>query len=82
MYAALTPAERTRIVRWVTAQIVNYPPDRCLCCRRPIVYGAKWVELVNDNARARFHFDCEPPWRAEQEVAARRAMGLDRRERE
>ena len=52
--------EKARIARWVTAQIVNYPPDRCLGCRRPIVFGARWVELVNDNTRARLHFDGAP----------------------
>jgi hypothetical protein len=72
----LTPAHRARIARWVAAQIVSYPPDRCFGCRLPIVYGARWLELVNDNARARFHFDCAPVWRAEQEGLARRAMGL------
>jgi hypothetical protein len=78
---AQAKTERARIARWVAAQIVNYPPDRCFCCRRPIVYGAKWVELVNDNERARFHFDCAPVWRAQQEAAARRAMGLGPSER-
>ena len=73
---------RARIARWVTARIVNYPPDKCLHCRKPIIYGAKWVELVSDNERARFHLDCLPVWRTQQEVAARRAMGLDRRDRE
>ena len=73
--------DKARIAKWVAAQIVSYPPDRCLRCRRPIVYGAKWVELVNDNDRARFHFDCAPAWRTRQEVAARRAMGLDWSER-
>ena len=67
---------RTRIARWVIAQVVNYAPDRCLCCHRPITYGAKWIELVNDNARARFHADCAPAWRVQQEAAARRALGL------
>jgi hypothetical protein len=47
-----------------------------------IVVGQKWVELVCNNNRARFHSDCGPVWRAEQEVAARRALGLDRSERE
>jgi hypothetical protein len=70
--------ERMRVTKWVAAQIVSYPPDRCLCCRKPIVFGAKWVELVNDDDRARFHADCLPAWRAQQELAARRAMGLDR----
>jgi hypothetical protein len=72
----LTAMDRARIARWVAAQIVTWPTDRCLGCRRPIVYGAKWVELVNENDRARFHADCLPAWRAQQELAARRAMGL------
>jgi hypothetical protein len=73
--------DQVRVNKWVAAQIVNYPPDRCFGCRRPIIFGAKWVELVNDNDRARFHFACAPVWRARQEVLARRAMGLDRDER-
>ena len=73
---AQAKAERARIARWAAAQIVNYPPDRCLGCRRPITYGAKWTELVNDNGRARFHFDCMPAWRDRQEALARRALGL------
>jgi hypothetical protein len=76
----LTPAQRTLIARWVAAQIVSYPPDRCLRCRRPIAFGAKWVELVNDNARARFHVSCELAWREQQQMFARRALGLDRKE--
>jgi hypothetical protein len=78
---ARVQVERARVARWVAAQIVNYPPDRCFCCRRPIVYGAKWTELVNDNSRARFHSGCAPAWRARQEIAARRALGLDQSER-
>jgi hypothetical protein len=70
--------DKAHIARWVAAQIVSYPPDRCLGCRRPIVYGAKWTEVINDNARARFHSDCEPVWRAQQETAARKAMGVGR----
>jgi hypothetical protein len=74
--ARVQPLDRGRIARWVAAQIIAYPPDRCLGCRRPIVFGAKWVELVNDNERARFHSGCAPVWRAQQETAARKAMGL------
>jgi hypothetical protein len=65
----------------MTAQIVSWAPDNYFCCRRPIIFGANWVELVNDNERARFHFDCAPVWRTQQEIAARQAMGLDRSER-
>jgi hypothetical protein len=70
--------ERTRVGRWVASRIVTWASDNCAHCRWPIVFGAKWVELVNDNDGARFHFDCAPMWRAPQEVSARRAMGLDR----
>ncbi len=64
------------IHRWVQARIISWPPDNCLHCRRPIVYGAKWVEAVSDNDRARFHADCLPVWKLQQEAAARRALGL------
>jgi hypothetical protein len=71
-----TPAQRNMIARWVAWRIVDWPSSQCFGCKKPIVYGAKWTELVNhDNgARARFHSDCEPVWRAEQEVAARRSL--------
>ena len=72
----LTPIDLARIARWVAAKIIPYPPDRCLHCRRPIIVGQKWLELVNDNSRARFHADCIPAWRAEQEIAARGVLGL------
>jgi hypothetical protein len=78
---ALTPVERILVDRWVAARIVNYPPDRCFGCRRPIISGAKWVTIVGGDNRARFHADCAPVWRAQQEVAARRALGLARSER-
>jgi hypothetical protein len=77
----LTRAQQARINKWVAAQIVSYPPDRCLRCRRPVAFGAKWVELVNDNAWARFHAVCEPVWRAEQEEPARRALGISTKEK-
>jgi hypothetical protein len=73
----LTAADRARIARWVASRIICWPPDNCFHCKRPIVYGSKWVELVNDNDRARFHADCLPAWRAEQEALARRAMGYN-----
>jgi hypothetical protein len=71
----LTPAHRTLIARWVSARIVSWSPNNCFHCRRPILPGQKWLELVRDDDRARFHFDCAPVWRTQQEAAARRAMG-------
>ena len=73
---ALTPVDQARIAQWVKARIVSWAPDRCFCCRLPIVYGAKWVELVNNGNRARFHSDCLPEWKLQQEELARRVLGL------
>jgi hypothetical protein len=70
-------AERVMINRWVAARIVDWPSSSCFGCKGPIVYGAKWVELVCDDNRARFHSDCEPVWRAEQEALARKVLGID-----
>jgi hypothetical protein len=70
------------INRWVANQIVDWPPSNCFGCKRPIVVGAKWVELVRDDNRARFHCDCEPVWRAKQEVAAHKALWGSRERRE
>jgi hypothetical protein len=67
-----TPAERVMIDRWVAHQIVDWPQSHCFGCRKPIIIGEKWLELVCDDRRARFHCDCEPVWRAKQEVAARK----------
>ena len=70
---------KRRIARCVTSRIITWPPNSCFHCKQPIIAGQKWVELVNDNRRARFHFDCLSEWRAQQEVAARRALGLPSR---
>ena len=75
--AARARVDQARINKWVASWIISWPPDNCLHCRMPIVFGAKWTELINDNDRARFHSDCAPAWRAEQEALARRAMGYN-----
>jgi hypothetical protein len=67
--------DKTRIARWVAAQIVNYPLDRCLCSRRPIVFGSKcgssWSTTMTGS-----HVDCVLVWRLDQEALARRAMSI------
>jgi hypothetical protein len=68
------------IDRWVANQIIDWPSSHSFGCRKPIIVGQKWLELVCDDNRARFHCDCEPVWRAEQEVAACRAVGYVGRE--
>jgi hypothetical protein len=62
------------INRWIANQIVDWPSSHCFGYKLPIIVGQKWLELVCDDNRARFHSDCEPVWRAEQEVAARRSL--------
>jgi hypothetical protein len=76
-----TRAERVLIDRWVREQIVDRAPSNCFGCKLPIVVGQKWVELVRDNCRARFHCDCEPVWRAEKEVLARKTLGFEARDK-
>jgi hypothetical protein len=64
------------IDRWILAQIAEWPQGACFGCRKPILPGQKWVDLVRDNCRARFHRDCEPAWRAALEPIARRTLGI------
>jgi hypothetical protein len=52
-----TRAERVLIDRWIQHQIVDWPSSHCFGCRKPIVVGQKWLELVCDDNRARFHSD-------------------------
>jgi hypothetical protein len=69
--------ERDRIDKWIRDHLVVNPNVvGCQRCRRPIIAGDKWTEASNGEARARFHRDCHAEWRAEQETAARQALGL------
>jgi hypothetical protein len=49
-----TRAERVLIDRWVASRLVPWPPSHCFSCKRPIVAGQKWLDLVCDDNRARF----------------------------
>jgi hypothetical protein len=69
--------ERGRINRLIAGLIVNYPADRCLHCRKPIVAGQPWIPVSNGEATARFHKPCHTEWLGQQELAARRVLGLD-----
>jgi hypothetical protein len=68
--------ERRMINHWVADTLIDWPQDSCLKCRNPIIAGQKWIDVTNGDARARFHKDCEPVWRAEREALARRTIGL------
>jgi hypothetical protein len=68
-------AERRRINFWVANQIISWPPDSCLHCRKRIIEHP-WVELAAGNDVARFHQACHSAWLAAQEAAARRALGI------
>jgi hypothetical protein len=69
-------AERRRINHWIADQLIDWPPSHCLHCRKPIVVGQTWTAVANGLVEARFHKDCHGDWLAQQEVAARRAIGL------
>ena len=68
--------ERRMINHWVADTLIDWPQDSCLKCRNPIIAGQKWIDVTNGDARARFHKDCEPVWRAERETLARKTIGL------
>ena len=74
---ALLQTERRRINHWIAASLISWPPDRCLHCRRPIIPGQTWTAVSNGEVTARFHEPCHVEWLAQQEIAARRALGLD-----
>jgi hypothetical protein len=68
--------ERRRINHWIADKLIDWPPSHCLHCRKPIVVGQTWTAVANGRVEARFHKDCHGAWLAQQEVAARRAIGL------
>jgi hypothetical protein len=74
---AYIQAERSRINRWSADRLIDWPQTRCLHCRKPIIASQAWIPVSNGDVTARFHADCEPKRRAEQEALARRALGID-----
>jgi len=77
--SAAVRRERERIDAWIRNRIVSYPLALCFRCRKPVVAGQDWREAWNGDTgtRARFHQGCHGEWRAEQEAAARQALGLE-----
>ena len=74
--------ERRRINHWIADKLIDWPPSHCLGCRKPVIVGQLWTTVSNGEVSARFHQKCHGDWLAQQEVAARRAMGLGRSQRE
>jgi hypothetical protein len=78
--AAAVRYERARIDKWIKDRLLNWPLSSCPHCRRPFVAGDAWEEVASFaevRARARFHRSCHAAWRAERELAARQALGLE-----
>jgi hypothetical protein len=68
--------ERRMINHWVAAHLIEWPREHCLGCRQPVVVGQEWIDVTNGEARARFHQKCHRVWLAEQEILARKTIGL------
>ena len=73
---AVLQNERGRINRWIADRLIDWPPESCLHCRKPIIVGQPWTVVSNGEVTARFHEPCHGEWLAQQEVAARMALGL------
>jgi hypothetical protein len=68
--------ERRMINHWVADTLIDWPQDSCLQCRKRVLVGQAWIDVTNGDARARFHRECEPAWRAARETFARKTIGL------
>jgi hypothetical protein len=68
--------ERRMINHWVADTLIDWPQDSCLQCRNRVLIGHAWTDVTNGDARAHFHRDCGPVWRAEWQALARKTIGL------
>jgi hypothetical protein len=71
-----SPYDQARVAKWIRDRLIDWPPESCLQCRKPIIVGQQWTVVSNGEATARFHQNCHSEWLAQQEVAARRVLGL------
>jgi hypothetical protein len=79
--AERTRLNQARIDKWIRQRLIDWR-DSCWQCRKPIAVGQRWAAVGGDGVIARFHQDCHREWLAQQEATARRALGLNRSERE
>ena len=67
--------DQARIDKWIRDRLIDWR-DSCWWCRKPIIVGQKWTFVGNGEVGARFHEPCHAQWLTEQEIAARKALGL------
>jgi hypothetical protein len=68
--------DQLRVDKWIRDRLIDWPPESCLHCRKPIIVGQLWIVVSNGDCAARFHEPCHAEWLEQQEAAARKAMGL------
>jgi hypothetical protein len=68
--------DQLRVDKRIRDSLIDWPPESCLHCRKPIIVGQLWAVVSNGEVSARFHQNCHSEWLAQQEVAARRVLGL------
>jgi hypothetical protein len=79
---AQTRVDQARIAKWIRDRLMASSPGLCWHCRRPFVFGQKFIDLRGAETTVRFHVTCHTEWLARQEAAARRALGLERATKE
>ena len=73
----ISPYDQARINKWICDRLTADWPYGCWFCRRPFVVGQKFIDVRGaGEVVVRFHASCEPEWRREREIAARRALGM------
>jgi hypothetical protein len=74
---SLSPIDEGRIDWWIRSRLTDWRGGTCWVCRKNFRPGEKTTAIANcDGAETRFHQPCYSKWRTEQEVAARKALGL------
>jgi hypothetical protein len=69
--------QRSLITQWVNDHFASSPPGVCAHCGGGPRSQDPFVLLFVGNDRGEVHASCHPTWLAEQEAAARRALGFD-----
>jgi hypothetical protein len=69
--------QRSLITQWVNDHFASSPPGVCAHCGDGARPEDPFVLLFVGGDRGQVHSNCHPPWLAEREAAARRALQLD-----
>jgi hypothetical protein len=74
---ALLRDERHAVVKWIADNFRSSKVGQCALCGDGQREDDPFVVVFVGEDRAYLHASCHPPWLAEQEAEARKALGID-----